>query len=247
MYSLGDRIKSYEKVSSPSLLKKVPVMIRVDGRAFHTFTKNCEKPFDKRLMYAMNFAAIDVAKEMQGFKVGYIQSDEVSFILTDYDNLETEGWFDYDLSKIVSISASLMSVYFCRYWEIKEFEVPTYEKNKTYFRFSKLPIFDSRAFNVPIHDVVNALLWRAKDWERNSIQMYARAFFSHKQLINKSCSDMHEMLHSIGKNWATDLSDQEKNRTFIISRDRGIEAVTNILPNYESINSFVGNIFEYQN
>ncbi len=112
MNSLGDRIKSYEKVFSPSLLKKVPVIIRVDGKAFHTFTKGCEKPFDKRFINCMVAAAVDVAKNMQGFKIGYIQSDEVTFCLTDYDNLDTEGWFDYDLSKIVSISASLMSVRF---------------------------------------------------------------------------------------------------------------------------------------
>jgi tRNA(His) 5'-end guanylyltransferase len=109
------------------------------------------------------------------------------------------------------------------------------------------PVFDSRAFTVPTDDVVNAFLWRAKDWERNSLQMYCRAFFSHKELHLKKRDDMHEMLHSIGRNWARDLSDQEKNGTFIISTDDGNITRTDILPNYESINAALGELFDTRN
>jgi len=227
--TLGDRIKRYEKVSHYTATSRTPVMIRVDGRAFHTFTKKCEKPFDKEFISAMVSAAKDVAEEMHGFKAGYIQSDEATFCLTDYDKLETQGWFDYDLSKIISITASLMSVRF----------------NK-YFPTDTTPIFDSRAFNIPHSDVVNAFLWRARDWQRNSLQMYCQSLFSHKQLQGKKQPDMHEMLHDIGKNWTTDLSLRERNGTFLIKNDEGIVERCDILPNYESISSTIEELFHYE-
>jgi tRNA(His) 5'-end guanylyltransferase len=226
MMNLGDRIKRYEKAFHHTALRRTPVMIRVDGRAFHTFTKHLEKPFDGKLIGAMCNAATEVAKEMQGFKAAYVQSDEATFCITDYDDIETQGWFDYDLSKMVSLSAALMSVHF-----LKNFET------------ERTPVFDSRAFNVPPTDVVNAFLWRALDWERNSIQMYSRAFFSHKELMHKRRPDMHEMLHGVGKNWATDISDQERNGTFLISTEEGIKTRTDIRPTYEAINAEIGGMF----
>jgi tRNA(His) 5'-end guanylyltransferase len=218
-------------------MNRMPVMIRVDGRAFHTFTKGIGKPFCKGLIDAMVRAACDVAGEMQGFKVGYVQSDEATFCLTDYGTLETQGWFDYDLSKMVSISAAMMSVAFVRHYGTMD--LSSYRHPFVY------PVFDSRAFTVPPDDVVNAFLWRAKDWERNSLQMYARAFFSHKQLLNKGHAEIHEMLYGIGKNWATDLTDQERNGTFIfLHNGGGGEIRADILPTHESINKAVGKLFE---
>jgi tRNA(His) 5'-end guanylyltransferase len=126
---------------------------------------------------------------------------------------------------VISISAALMSVAFNHFY-------PT----------DKLPVFDSRAFTIPKEDVVNAFVWRAKDWERNSIQMYTRSFFSHEQLHQKNREDMHEMLHSIGKNWATDLSSQERNGTFLIKTDAEIIERTDILPTYVSINAAIGTV-----
>ena len=234
--SLADRIKRYEKTFSFSTLNRMPVMIRVDGRAFHTFTKGLNKPFDHRLIDAMVLSARDVVRDMQGFKVAYVQSDEATFCLTDYDNLETQGWFDYDLSKMVSISAALMSVAFMRRF---------YANSWLHIcDFEGFPVFDSRAFSVPHDDVVNAFLWRAKDWERNSLQMYARSFFFHRDLMNKGREEMHEMLHSIGKNWATDLTDQERNGTFLILGDEGIGIRTDILPTYQAINEAIGHLFK---
>jgi len=224
---LGDRIKKYEKVFTHSALKRMPMIIRVDGRAFHTFTKGLDRPFDSGLIDAMVKAATYVTHDMQGFKAAYIQSDEATFFLTDYDTFETEGWFDYELPKVISISASLMSVAFNRFY-------PT----------DKLPVFDSRAFTVPKDEVANCFLWRAKDWERNSLQMYARAFFSHNELYQKSRDDMHEMLHGIGKNWTTDLSCRERNGTFLINTDEGIVERTDILPTHESINAAIGQLVD---
>lgn len=233
--SLGNRIKKYEKTFYHSALKRMPLIIRVDGRAFHTFTKNMKKPFDNDFMAAMIYAAKNTALDMQGFKAAYIQSDEVTFLLTDYDNLETEGWFNYELPKIISISASLMTLFFNK--TLQFLDLP---ENKT-------AIFDSRAFTVPKEDVVNTFLWRAKDWERNSLQMYCRSIFSHKELHKKNRNDMHEMLHHKGKNWINDLNDMERNGTFLIRENKAIIHRSDILPSYENINNAIGHLFIVKN
>lgn len=225
--SLGDRIKRYERVFDMKAVRRMPLMVRLDGRAFHTYTRKMKKPFASDFLDAMVSSATTVAEDMQGFKAGYVQSDEATFCITDYDSLETEGWFDYRISKMVSISASLMSVAF----------------NRALGRDS-LAVFDGRAFNVPREDVVNAFLWRAKDWQRNSLQMYCQSLFSHKQLQGKKQPDMHEMLHQIGKNWTTDLLPIERNGTFLINVDGKIYERRDVLPEYASIDAAIGHLFE---
>ena len=174
-------------------------------------------------MYAMVQATASVADEMQGFKIAYAQSDESSFLLTDYDTIETQGWFGYSLPKIVSISAALMSAHF----------------NDHIGMAGPRAIFDARAFNVPPDEIANYFLWRAKDWERNSISMYAQAFFSHKELHGKNRSDMHEMLHDIGKNWA-DLREDVKNGTFVLKGENGeIQVVSSVRPTFEAIDGII--------
>ena len=204
--NLGDRIKRYENAYDFKLTPRSCVFIRIDGRAFHTFTKNCVKPFDQGLITAMVSAAKETAYEMMGFKLAYHQSDEVTFMLTDFDKLTTEGWFGYELNKIVSLSASIFTAAFNRYY-------PSGEGKAT---------FDSRAFVVPLDDAPNVFIWRQQDWERNSLQMLARSVFPHKDLIGKNRSDMHEMLFNVGVNW-TALSPREKNGTFI-KRDKTLES-----------------------
>lgn len=225
--SLATRMKRYEESSRYILTPRTPVIIRCDGKAFHTFTRKMDKPFDSYFIGAMTLAANEVAKRIQGFKMAYVQSDEASFLFTDYDKLDTQGWFNYRVDKMVSISASLMSVWF------------NYHLNKEKFHTNELPIFDSRVFNIPENDIANYFLWRYKDWNRNSIQMYAQSFFSHKQLHKKSCSAIHEMLHAIGKNWAKDLSNIEKNGTFFIKKNGEIILTQNFDLNYNSIDSIL--------
>ena len=214
---IGDRMKeNYEDRYRIKLTRRTPVIIRVDGKAFHTFTAGLDKPFDKDFMDDMVYAASQTSMEMQGFKMGYVQSDEASFLLTDYDDLDTDAWFDYSLSKLVSISAAYMTAFFNRW-------------NLTF------GIFDSRAFNVPMEEVANYFLWRARDWERNSLQMYCQANFSHKEMMNKNAAAQHEMLHSIGKNWAKDLTPREKNGTFIFKG----KIVDDFTPDFKTIEGFV--------
>ena len=231
MKNLGDRMKRYENVSRYYLTRRTPIIVRVDGRSFHTLLRGTDKPFDKRFMAAMLIAAEYVSSEMSGFKLAYIQSDEANFLLTDYDSLDTQGWFDYNLSKIISISAAQMTASFNYFTRVY---YPLLDKRQA--------LFDSRAFNIPKEDVANYFLWRAKDWQRNSLSMYARSFFSHKELLNKHSSEVHEMLYGIGKNWATDLSDILKNGTWMIKGQNG--GKHDILPSYPDISEVVDPLVE---
>ena len=224
--NLGDRMKNHENISRHHLIKRMPVIIRVDGNSFHTYTKSFNRPFDNRIIRTMIESATKVAERISGFKLGYIQSDEASFLLTDYDNLLTQPCFDNNLNKLVSISGSTMSVFFN--------DIISKDKIDR-----DLAVFDSRAFNVPREEVSNYFLWRQKDWNRNSLQMYARSIFSHKELHNKNSSEIHEMLHTEGKNWSKDLDGTLKNGTFLVKTDKGIIERTDILPNYKSVNEVV--------
>lgn len=221
--SLGDRMKKYEGCYNQRLTHRMPVVIRCDGKAFHTLTRICEKPFDRIFMNAMLKSTAEVAKNLQGFKVAFTQSDECSFLITDFDTVDTQGWFNYELNKMVSVSASMMSVFF----------------NKNYDVVHAPAFFDSRVFNIPKEDVDNYFLWRAKDWERNSLQMYARSFFSHKELHMKNRAAIHEMLHGIGKNWAG-LDSQIKNGSWLFKLDLGIVSTHDVLPTYQAVSDFIG-------
>lgn len=222
---LGDRIKSYERSAKRYLTPNVPVMIRVDGKAFHSFTKNFEYPFDETLMKAMDMSALMVLLNIQSCKAAYVQSDEATFLLTDYDTHDTQGWFDYNHSKMISISAAYMTAYFNEEIRIHKDDIP-------------LAVFDSRAFSVPREDVCNAFLWRARDWKRNSLQMFARKFFSHKELNGKNTDNIHDMLHGIGENWAS-LPDRVKNGCFIIDSGEFREFRTDVQPTYEDISNII--------
>jgi tRNA(His) 5'-end guanylyltransferase len=181
--------------------------MRLDGKAFHTVTKNCIKPFDGNLKQCFITTAQWLLTQIQGAKFAYHQSDELSILITDYDTLSTEAGFDYNVQKMTSVSAALCSVKFS-----EVFEYPCY--------------FDSRVFNIPKEEVLNYFIWRQKDWERNSIQMLCRSHFSHKDLINKSTSQMHEMLHDIGVNWAC-LDEQWKNGS-IVTHDSSVHITASL-------------------
>ena len=205
MLSLEERMKSYyENRNQTYLIRRMPVLMRLDGRAFHTYTKNFEKPFDERLNASLVGSAVDLLKEIQGAKCAYIQSDETSILITDYDKLETEAWFDYNVQKMVSVASSIFSVNFCLFGGISQTII--------------LPTFDCRAWNIPREDVENYFLWRQQDWNRNSLTMVARTYYSHKELDNKKTPEMHEMLYSKGQNWAN-YPDRWKNGVFIYKED----------------------------
>lgn len=198
--SLGDRMKVYESCGSFSFPRRMPLIVRLDGRAFHTFTRDMP-PFDQTFQNAMREAARATAEEMQGFVLGYTQSDEVSFLLQDWATLTTEPWFGKQLNKIISIAAATMSVHFT-------------DNLRDYREQRRVAVFDARAFVLPEAEVANYFLWRAKDCARNSIQTFAREHFSHADLYLKGIPEIHEMLHGIGKNW-TDLAGWQKNGLYL--------------------------------
>ena len=219
---LANRMKEYEKRNQYYLQKRTPVAIRVDGRSFHTFTKGFKRPFDDILMKSMQETAKYMCENIQGAKLAYVQSDEITIILTDYDTLETDCWFNYRTDKLCSISASMATMAFNRVfvknvdewgrltfpnWDEggtnEEVDVDLLKLNDAYQRaIGKGAMFDARCFNIPKEEVTNLIYWRQLDATRNSIQMVGQANFSHKELQNKTCNMIQDMLHEQkGINW----------------------------------------------
>jgi tRNA(His) 5'-end guanylyltransferase len=191
--SLGDRIKNnYEGRSQTYLPRRTYTIIRIDGKAFHSYTKSCKRPYDLELIEDMDNTAKYLCENIQGCKLAYVQSDEISLVLTDFDNINTDAWFDGNVQKITSISASLATAKFNQLRSIRNFEIIDHKESN----FQKiLAHFDSRCFVIPdVVEVYNYFLWRQQDATRNSIQMTGQAHFSHVELQNKSCNDIQEML-----------------------------------------------------
>ena len=187
--------------------------IRIDGKAFHTFTRGFKKPFDEILIKTMQQTMLYLCENIQGCVLGYTQSDEITLILQDYKTLTTSAWFDYEIQKICSISASMATMAFNQFFHenvrnwCNENElscIPYFNEDKdvelkklyeTYWNAAhKGAMFDARCFNIPKEEVTNLIFWRQLDAARNSVQMVGQAYFSHKELQNKSCSDIQDML-----------------------------------------------------
>ncbi len=205
--SLGDRMKTYESVSRTFLTRRTPVIIRLDGSHFHTFTKGFDKPYDTILNRAMQSTMQYLCEKVQNCVLGYTQSDEITLVLCDYKTITTSAWFDNNVQKICSTAAALASVYFNNVFsEIVEKEYHLNNvSSKLYSTYTgaiiSKPSFDARAFNLPKEEVCNCLIWRQQDAIRNSIQGLGQANFSHKELQGKSCANIKEMLLNIGEDW----------------------------------------------
>lgn len=214
---LGKRMKEfYEKPAQTKLIRRMPVAIRIDGKAFHTFTKGFQKPFDNVLIKTMQETTKYLCENIQNCIFGFTQSDEITLILVDYKELNTSAWFDYEVQKLCSISASMATMAFNKFFEnnvddyrfrkwdgVSKYEEGTEEYIKTLLKaVEKGAMFDARCFNIPKEEVTNLIYWRQLDATRNSIQMVGQANFSHKELQNKSCNMIQDMLHEQkGINW----------------------------------------------
>lgn len=222
---LGNRMKkNYEDAYRISLTRRTPVIIRLDGKAFHTLTRGCDKPFDDIFNWSMQETMKRLCQEVQGVKCAYHQSDEISLLLIDTDRLDTEAWFGNNLQKIVSISASIASLAFSN-------------------AYNKQGMFDSRAFNIPESEIKNYFIWRQKDWERNSLQMLAQSHYSQKKLHRKNKAAMHEMLHEKNVNWA-DLPPKWKNGTFMFKHNRDWKALSNLILTQDE-RPVIGHVFDF--
>lgn len=225
---LGIRMKTYyEGIPKTKLMRRTPVAIRLDGKAFHTFTRGFEKPFDEVLGATMRETMKYLCENIQGCVLGYTQSDEITLILVDYKKLDTSAWFDYEVQKMCSIAASMATMQFNRRFKanIDKYCVENYinccnlQNVLTVYSLPKLKeedsvlysyynssvkgaMFDARVFNIPKEEVTNLVCWRQLDATRNSIQMVGQANFSHNELQHKSCNMIQDMLHEQkGINW----------------------------------------------
>lgn len=211
---LGCRMKEfYETIPKTKLMRRTPVAIRIDGKAFHTFTRGFQKPFDVILIQSMCEATKYLCKNIQGCVLGYTQSEEITLILVDYQKLETSAWFDYEVQKMCSVAASMATMAFnqCFSHNISEYQRNHFENGTEFDRSywetllaaaQKGAMFDARCFNIPKEEVTNLIYWRQLDATRNSIQMAGQAYFSHSELHCKSCNDIQDMLMlQKGINW----------------------------------------------
>ena len=188
--SLGDRMKKYEAVTKTTLVSRMPVIIRLDGCHFHTFTRGMQKPFDPILNKTMQETMKYLCENIQGCVLGYTQSDEITLVLVDYEKLNSSAWYDNEVLKIASVSASLATLAFNKFYYTNIAEMTDTEEDfKLYARKLNQAYFDSRVFNVPKEDVTNCVYWRQKDAERNSINSLAQSLFSHKELQGLSLKD----------------------------------------------------------
>lgn len=197
--SLGDRMKSYENIPRIALETKQPVIIRLDGKAFHTFTKGMYRPFDNILSDAMYCTAQHLCANVMNCKMAYTQSDEISLLLIDYERPESQAWFENSLQKMVSVAASIATLAFNRAFRdiVNEAICAGHldeEQCKLYLSKIDRAMFDARAFSLPANEVCNYFIWRQQDAMRNSVQMVARSLFSHKTLQNKNTEELKGML-----------------------------------------------------
>lgn len=216
--ALGDRMKKYEYVSRTYLTPRTPVIIRLDGKAFHTFTRGFNKPFDMVLVKTMQETMKFLCENIQGCVLGYTQSDEITLVLVDYKKINSCAWFDYNIQKCASVAASMATMAFNKFFEknVNDWiskNTPTFheawgnlEDEKLYHTylkaFDKGAMFDARVFNIPKEEVTNCILWRQNDATRNSIEMVGHANFSQNQLHKKSCNEIQDMLMlQRGINW----------------------------------------------
>ena len=194
---LGNRMKTfYEKIPKTKLMRRTPVVIRINGKAFHTFARGFKRPFDDVLIKTMQETAKYLCENIQGCQLAYTQSDEISLLLIDYQRFETSAWFDYEIQKMCSVSASMATMAFNRIFSetVSDLKFGDNPMDRYFEATYSGAMFDSRVFNIPREEVTNYFYWRQLDASRNSIQMVGQANFSHKKLQNKSCNDIQDML-----------------------------------------------------
>lgn len=208
--SLGDRMKeNYERRAVTKLPRRTNVIFRIDGRAFHTFTRQFQRPYDIDLMTMMDRTAMFLCQEVSGTKLAYIQSDEISLWVTDYDTIETQPWFDFEVQKMCSCAASFATAEFIRAYLSRPptSKSPDNSPLKAYSWTiqalgSTMPTFDARVFAVPDPvEVHNYFVWRQKDAQRNAIQMLGQAAFGHARMHGKNMETVEAMLDGQKDGW----------------------------------------------
>jgi tRNA(His) guanylyltransferase len=229
---LGERMKEqYEHRTRYFVPRRTYTIIRLDGKAFHTYTRGLKKPFDKDLYEDMDNAIIAMLPHIQGAVFAYTQSDEISVLVTDFASPTTSAWFDGNIQKMCSVSSSIITAEFNKFRilrQIEEFKRKSGISDSYFYeRFDCLKIsdinlayFDSRIFTIPDKtEVMNYFIWRNQDCARNAVSMVAQSKFSHKELQGKSTAEMQEMLMTkFGINWS-EYDESLKNGRLIVKEE----------------------------
>ena len=223
--TLGERMKEYEFQSRTRLLRRTPVIIRLDGCHFHTWTRGLDRPYDKELMEIMQKTMLALCTQIQGCVLGYTQSDEITLVLVDYKRLESMAWYDNQVQKMCSVAASIATnafnealqdviegLYIEAQWAKQnswdEEEMNCISKAQLLETKRYKANFDARAFNLPKEEVVNNLIWRQQDCTRNSINLLAQSLYSHKELQGINSKDLqNKMLVEKNVNWNNERTD----------------------------------------
>lgn len=223
--TIGERMKeNYELVWRQRLPSRMPVIIRLDGKCFHTFTKDMKRPFDNHLSSNMALLSKHLCQEIQTTQIAYTQSDEISLLLHSYKKLDTEPWVNNEVQKNVSIAAGIASSYFS-------------------LLYDKEAIFDARVFVLPESEVVNYFVWRQQDATRNSISMLAQSLYSHKELIGKKSPELQELCFQKGINW--NALDPIQKRGFCTRKDsEGVWKTDDNTPIFTQDRDYIRNLLE---
>jgi tRNA(His) guanylyltransferase len=214
---LGDRMKSYyEDRTRAYLPRRTYTVIRIDGKAFHTYTKGLMRPFDVGLIEDMDETTKYLCQNIQGAKMGYVQSDEISIIMTDFDKLTTSAWFDGNIQKMSSIAASIATSKFNQLRLLRQVrQRPSMPISEDLLNH-KIAHFDARTFSIPSREeTINYLIWRQNDATRNSISSVAQSLYSHKELNGKTTNEMQEMIFQKGQNWNNYPDGQKRGRAIM--------------------------------
>lgn len=187
--SLGDRMKEYESRYAPRLMPLLPTFARLDGKAFHSFTRGLQRPYDANLLALMRETTKHLLEETRATH-GYTQSDEITLMFYTHDS-RTQLYFDGKIQKMISVLASMATAFFQR--QLSAYLPEKAEEN---------PLFDCRVWQVPtLCEAANAILWREMDATRNSLQMVARSHYSHWELMKRGTAALHDMIHAKDDNW----------------------------------------------
>lgn len=267
---IGNRMKdNYENRYRFSLTRRVPVIIRLDGKSFHSFTKGFRRPFDELLYRTMTRTGLELVKNIQGSKIAYIQSDEISILLIDYYKLNMSAYFDYNINKVNSVTSSMATLYFNRIFreEIDRFSDNIYneelkvrnrtiieqyefyqseyikELNNLYQIYKSRvdsAIFDCRCFNIPELEVTNYFIWRQLDATRNSIEMFGQKYYNPNQLKGVSCNQIQEMLFKEYKiNWNNNPAYIKRGSSIIRDDESGDWIIDEEIPIFTSDRNYI--------
>jgi tRNA(His) guanylyltransferase len=220
MDPLGDRMKGYESAYSLMMPEQMPAIIRIDGRAFHTATKNLSKPWDSRVHTAMQATALSLMGEVQNSCIAFTQSDEISILMINYTNPLSQSWFGGKVNKINSVAASIATKNFNDFMKTNAPEISGREW-----------IFDARSFSLSREEVRRYFIWRQMDCRRNSVSAWARCFYSSKELHGKSVVDMIAMCKADGNDWET-LSSHYKFGILMTKDSDGLITIHGTTPDF---------------